>query len=90
MADYRKSAYYRVPNPNSEEIDTQVHNSSRVLTVHHQLGNPGPSFETQPSAGLLEPNMTVITPELHHIQPLPEPMLIDNNAQGESSTTGHK
>jgi hypothetical protein len=45
---------------------------------------------TKPSAGLLELNMIVTTPELYHIQPLPEFMLIDDNAPGESSTTGHK
>ena len=71
-------------------IDTEVHNFSRVTTVHHQLENPGPSFRTQPSAGLLEPNMTVTTLELYHLQPLPEPMLSDDNAPGESSTTHHK
>jgi len=47
-----------------KSLGTQIHSSSGVEIVHHQLGNP--TWETQPSAGLLEAEAT---PELYHIQP---------------------
>ena len=69
-------------------LDIQIHNSSRVEIVHHQVGNP--TFETQPSAGFLETTLAEATPELYCIQPLQEPMLIDGNSGESSNSTGHK
>ena len=88
MANYSKSAYHRVTRSQRKSLDTQIHSSSRVEIVHYQLGNP--TWETQPSAGLLEMTSAEATPELYNIQPLPDLMMIDNDSGEITNLTNRK